>query len=310
MGALEKELSVGFQIASFRPKLLPASHRLPEGLTPRFGDTAFVRDCLRAHNLYRARHEAPPLVLSNELCELAQSWANQLADLGENLFCRNTALILKGRTSVAPEMSGSVSGADLDVKGDEVAAHWYSTIRHYKFNIPDFLLQANQGPFTQMIWKDTENFGVGKARTRDGKIMVVAYYSPPAQVQIASFRPKLLPASHRLPEGLTPRWGDTAFVRDCLRAHNLYRARHEAPPLVLSNELCELAQSWANQLAHTGTFRHRSDPDLGENLFCRNTALILKGRTSVAPEMSGSVSRADLDVKGDPKWQPTGKKHN
>ncbi|XP_069976629.1 uncharacterized protein [Penaeus vannamei] len=194
------------KIASLRPKLLPESSCLPEGLTPRWEDTAFVRDCLRAHNLYRARHEAPPLVLSNELCQLAQSWANYLAhtgtfrhrsdpDLGENLFCRNTALILKGRTTVAPEVSGSVSRADLDVKGDEVAAHWYSTIRHYKFNKPDILLQANQGAFTQMIWRETENFGVGKARTRDGKIIVVAYYSPPGNIQ-GKFKENVNPLDH------------------------------------------------------------------------------------------------------------------
>ncbi|XP_042887705.1 ensconsin-like [Penaeus japonicus] len=193
-------------IASLRPKLLPESNSVPEGLTPRWGDTAFVQDCLSAHNLYRARHEAPPLVLSNELCQLAQSWVNHLAhtgtfrhrsdpDLGENLFCRNTALILKGRTSVAPEVSGSISRTDLDVKGDEVAARWYSTMRQYKFNIPDSLLQAHQGPFTQMIWKESEAFGVGKARSRDGKIIVVAYYSPPGNIQ-GKFKENVNPLDH------------------------------------------------------------------------------------------------------------------
>ncbi|XP_037774524.1 zinc finger CCCH domain-containing protein 13-like, partial [Penaeus monodon] len=46
-----------------------------------------------------------------------------------------------------------------------------------------------------MIWKDTENFGVGKARTRDGKIMVVAYYSPPGNIQ-GKFKENVNPLDH------------------------------------------------------------------------------------------------------------------
>lgn len=53
-----------------------------------------------------------------------------------------------------------------------------------------------------------------------------------------------------------------------------------------------MAQEWVNHLAHTGTLRHRGDPELGENLFCRNTALILRGRTSIMPDITGQFLAA------------------
>lgn len=34
-------------------------------------------------------------------------------------------------------------------------------------------------------------------------------------------------------------------------------------------QLCHLAQTWANHLAHTNRFYYRSDKDIGQNLFFR-----------------------------------------
>ncbi|CAG9832622.1 unnamed protein product [Diabrotica balteata] len=64
-------------------------------------------------------------------------------------------------------------------------------------------------------------------------------------------------------------WQDSDFITDCLCWHNVYRQRHAAPPLTMSSELCYLAQTWANHLAHTNRFYYRNDKDIGQNLFCR-----------------------------------------
>ncbi|XP_071522962.1 uncharacterized protein [Panulirus ornatus] len=167
------------KIASLRPMVTPRVGQLE----PCWGDSEFVQACLKAHNLYRARHSAPPLTLSSQLCRQAQAWVNQLAHtgtlrhrgepgLGENLFCRNTALVLRGHTSLMP-----------DITGEEVAAYWYSSVRQYKFNRPPNVLQASQGPFTQMVWEKSREFGVGKARSRSGKIIVVAHYTPAGNIE-------------------------------------------------------------------------------------------------------------------------------
>lgn len=39
-----------------------------------------------------------------------------------------------------------------------------------------------QGHFTQVVWKGSREIGVGKARSNDGKILVVANYRPAGNV--------------------------------------------------------------------------------------------------------------------------------
>ncbi|XP_044597277.1 Golgi-associated plant pathogenesis-related protein 1-like isoform X3 [Cotesia glomerata] len=111
--------------------------------------------------------------MAPQLCEYAQTWANHLAhtntfyyrndrEVGQNLYCRP---------------GGPVSG---DVGGQDVSSYWYSAVKHYNFfKEPDILhTNVNTGHFTQLIWSTSQYFGVGKARSRSGKIIVVATYKP------------------------------------------------------------------------------------------------------------------------------------
>lgn len=45
--------------------------------------TPFEKDCLKAHNEYRAKHRVPPLKWNAELAADAQKWANHLAVISE-----------------------------------------------------------------------------------------------------------------------------------------------------------------------------------------------------------------------------------
>ncbi|KYQ60558.1 Golgi-associated plant pathogenesis-related protein 1, partial [Trachymyrmex zeteki] len=136
-------------------------------------DSEFITECLCWHNVYRQRHNAPPLTMSPQLCEYAQSWANHLAhtntfyykndrNVGHNLYCRP---------------GGAVPG---DITGQEVASYWYSAVKQYDFlKEPDILhANVNAGHFTQLIWARSCYFGVGKACSRSGKVIVVANYEP------------------------------------------------------------------------------------------------------------------------------------
>ncbi|XP_065170389.1 venom allergen 3-like [Atheta coriaria] len=136
-------------------------------------DSDFITDSLCWHNVYRQRHTSPPLTMSPELCHLAQTWANHLAhtnrfyyrndkDIGQNLFCR-------------PD-----SGLQSDLTGQEVTIYWYSAVKQYDYGKEPDVLHANvnAGHFTQLIWASSRHFGIGRARSRSGKIVVVAHYAP------------------------------------------------------------------------------------------------------------------------------------
>ncbi|XP_013790700.1 Golgi-associated plant pathogenesis-related protein 1-like isoform X1 [Limulus polyphemus] len=140
-----------------------------------YSQSEFVVDCLQWHNTFRKRHEVPPLEFSYQMCNLAQFWANHLAhantfyyrnyrDIGENLFCR---------CSFVPE---------FDVTGEQVVKYWYRERKLYDFDKQPSLLHAKAGHFTQMVWRSSKEFGVGKARSRFGKIIVVANYKPAGNV--------------------------------------------------------------------------------------------------------------------------------
>ena len=63
----------------------------------------------------------------------------------------------------------------------------------------------------------------------------------------------------------------TEFQKSALDAHNNYRAKHHVGKLVLNQELCDIAQKYAEELARTGNFAHSGDSfhgdNMGENLF-------------------------------------------
>lgn len=125
-----------------------------------FSNSEFVQECLRTHNELRLRHEVPPLRLCSKLCDLAQYWANHLAHT-DDFYYRKFR----------------------DV-GENLFCRWSY--------VPDFDVT---GHFSQMVWRSSTTFGVGKARTRSGKIIVVAMYKPAGNV-LGEFHRNVLPQPH------------------------------------------------------------------------------------------------------------------
>ena len=56
------------------------------------------------------------------------------------------------------------------------------------------------------------------------------------------------------------------FVQNALQVHNKYRIKHHSPPLKLNNELCRIAQQYANYLAQSDSFQHSNNRYKGESL--------------------------------------------
>ncbi|XP_075229267.1 uncharacterized protein LOC142328952 isoform X2 [Lycorma delicatula] len=129
----------------------------------------FVDQALRLHNEYRARHSSPPLSINTQLCAFAQDWADTLArtrtfhhrpsnPYGENLF--------------AMRSSDQVTAADA-------CTSWYSEeVKFHSYGQEPSRLDPPAGHFTQMVWKETELMGIGRATTECGQVVIVANYHP------------------------------------------------------------------------------------------------------------------------------------
>ncbi|XP_076161033.1 uncharacterized protein LOC143143546 isoform X2 [Ptiloglossa arizonensis] len=171
--------------------------------------------------------------LLKKLCAYAQTWANHLAhtntfyyrndrEVGQNLYCRP---------------GGAVP---TDVTGQDVASYWYSAVKQYDFlKEPDILhANVNAGHFTQLIWASSRYFGVGKARSRSGKIIVVANYRPVGNIS-GQFQNNVLPP---LPENvnmaLSPPLQSSAKI---FREH--YVASDSPPPASSSAPLSDTAST-------------------------------------------------------------------
>uniref|UniRef100_H3AC98 GLI pathosis related 2 n=1 Tax=Latimeria chalumnae TaxID=7897 RepID=H3AC98_LATCH len=248
----------------------------------------FEMEFLEAHNTYRKQHGAPPLQFSRDLCKSAQKWADYLLSInslehsksnnGENLFYRYNSRV-------------------QDISGKEAVDSWYNEIKDYDFKNPGF--KGNTGHFTQVVWKDTKEVGVGKATNGKGLFFIVGQYSPAGNMTNAGyFERNVLPkgtaiantpgsnsqdsssspsrygskSSHANTDGVSPaqvlvkRCCGDQFEVEALQVHNFYRKQHGAPPLQLNRELCQASQKWADHLLTLKALQH-SDTSYGENIW-------------------------------------------
>ena len=118
----------------------------------------FAVEALNAHNTYRKSHGVAPLTLNWELCKYSQNWAEQLAsnNLFEHSDCR-----WKGET--VGENIAMCSGQEMT--GKYMTDIWYDEIADYNFDNPGFT--GETGHFTQVVWKESKELGVGFKQARD-----------------------------------------------------------------------------------------------------------------------------------------------
>ncbi|KAJ4437499.1 hypothetical protein ANN_17644 [Periplaneta americana] len=91
---------------------------------------------------------------------------------------------LKASNSIEEAKSAEVARNIFAVYGDiaigeSTARKWFSRFKENRH-------------FTQLVWASTQHFGVGKARSRTGKVLVVAHYRPPGNIS-GLFQQNVLP---------------------------------------------------------------------------------------------------------------------
>jgi uncharacterized protein YkwD len=133
---------------------------------------AFRAAALQQHNIYRAKHGVPPLVLSSPLNHVAQQYATQLA--------RTKQFVHSGQKQYGENLYASRSSTQAPPRPDAVVDSWYNEIQHYHFNQPGF--RPATGHFTQVVWKSSQELGMGIAQASDGTWYVVGNYHPPGNI--------------------------------------------------------------------------------------------------------------------------------
>ncbi|CAG4920884.1 unnamed protein product [Colias eurytheme] len=263
----------------------------------RLKSSDFENEALEVHNEYRREHGVSPLVLNKDICKVSQKWAEELAkrdtmsyslnpDFGESVYC------------------GWSTDPNVKIKARDCVERWYNEINDYSFGKEPEVL--NCGHFTQIVWKSTKELGIGSAKSKSGKLYVVANYYPPGNFG-GQFVKNVLPpgalqfkSTSSLSTSSSPRESNNnlappspqrcsknlsdyaselvtkfkstsisteKFEDEFLKAHNEYRSKHRAPPLELNKKLCKYAEEWAKTISKNGRVEHRDQNEYGENIF-------------------------------------------
>lgn len=152
----------------------------------KMAEQKFIDDMVKAHNIYRAKHQSGPIVHSPELSGVAQRWADHLAQ--RDKFEHSDAM--HNGEHIGENLAMKWSSGPDNYTGQQATDQWYSEVELYTFGQEPTSLEA--GHFTQVVWKGSNEIGVGKARTKDGKMLVVANYRPAGNMT-GSFRQNVLP---------------------------------------------------------------------------------------------------------------------
>ncbi|XP_067940798.1 uncharacterized protein [Watersipora subatra] len=146
----------------------------------------FKKDALRAHNNLRALHHVPNLELNYQLCDVAQKWADHLATIGSLQHSNGSHM----GTQLGENIASRWGSRGADYTGEEVTQQWYSEESAYDYGGKNHA--GKTGHFTQVVWKDSKELGIGKAADTKGRVYVVANYKP-AGNYIGNFTCNVLP---------------------------------------------------------------------------------------------------------------------
>ncbi|KAH9495545.1 Golgi-associated plant pathoproteinsis- protein 1 [Bulinus truncatus] len=126
------------------------------------------QEALVAHNKYREMHGSPPIQLNTELNKMAEKWAEHLA----------VTTSFEHSPKDKREGTGENLAAHTEIIRQEITDMWYNEIEDYDFSQPGF--KPGTGHFTQVIWQDTTQMGLGMSShsALDGMYRYVANYRP------------------------------------------------------------------------------------------------------------------------------------
>ncbi|CAJ0610475.1 unnamed protein product [Cylicocyclus nassatus] len=109
----------------------------------------FIKQIMLAHNARRRAHGVPDLRWNDQLAAQAQAWAERVAKQAHISY---------------KELSGigeNITFFPRDLDPEAIVEHWYEEHEKYEYDTPGW--QCGTNYFTQIIWRETEEVGIGRA---------------------------------------------------------------------------------------------------------------------------------------------------
>ena len=135
----------------------------------------FQRDGLKRHNYYRKYHQAGPMELTQKLNEYAQKYAETLA--AKDIMQHSTH---DAREKIYGDWTGEnlyyywSSESDSPINGAAAVDSWYDEIKDYDFKSGKSKNGGVVGHFTQLVWRDSTQLGIGVAKSAKNSIYVIS----------------------------------------------------------------------------------------------------------------------------------------
>ena len=133
-------------------------------------------EALNIHNKLRIKHGSPELILTKELNELAQDYADKI--------------IMHEAKKIFPPpiFNDSLLGENILLSKEQNAKYicnkWYDECKNYNYNEEKY--QEGKTHFTQIVWKETSQVGFGFVLNNNNLCSVALYY--PAGNVLGEFR--------------------------------------------------------------------------------------------------------------------------
>ena len=123
------------------------------------------------HNKIRQDLGIPPLTWSKDVAAFAQQWADSLANFNDCNIKHHSNELGYG------ENIFGASSADV-FKPIDASLAWYKEKEKYTYSKLGEGNWYETAHYTQMIWKNTTEMGMGIATCPSGGLVIVANYSP------------------------------------------------------------------------------------------------------------------------------------
>lgn len=145
-----------------------------------------INDITSYINIYRVKHHALPIVYSNLISTVSQTWANNLSinnkfqHSNNKQYGENLSMFMGYKNDIIPLIKKSID-------------QWYNEIKDFDFNNPESKTNNKAYHFTQLIWNSSIEFGIGYSyNTNTKKAMIVMNFNPAGNI-LGLFKQNVFP---------------------------------------------------------------------------------------------------------------------